>query len=987
MIPSLATFVLSFIFHKKLTMKKLFTLVLSILLIHTAHANMILTGVVDGPLTGGTKAVEVYVYADIADLSLYGLGLANNGGGTDGQEYTFPAESVTAGTFIYVANDSTNFHDYFGFAATYTDSELGGFNGDDAIEVYENGVVIDIFGNVDEDGTGMPWDHVDSWVYRNDNTGPDGSTFVLGNWLVQAPDLLDGTTTNSEAMPPFPFGTYMYEAPANPVVSFTGNSVEVGEADGTVDIMIGVAAPNANETTVDVQVDPSSTADAGDYSLSATTFTFPANSSDAQVLTVTINDDMDMEILEILVLTLANPSNSATLGGNSTYTVSIMDNDTPIPALVITEINYNVPSIDSLEFIEIYNNDVMPIDLQGFSMSNAINHNFEVSTVINPGEYFVICNDAEAWMNAFGMSIPSWGSSESLGNAGETIELYDPSGNLVDEVTYDDGGNFTSEADGDGPSLELCDVDADNNDGNNWYASTNPTGVITNSGEIFATPGAANTAICVEVVPTVFFIDDNPFETDLTGEDAGVLTFQVGIADGNEFPTNVTVDVLSSTAAAGTDFQFTPVTLTFPAGVAEDTLTFTVEIVDDAEMELIERITLGLSNNDNMSVLGDDVMVVDIADNDSPTAELVITEIFYNVPSTDSLEFIEVYNNGADEINLSGARFLEGVFHVFEEGTSIAAGDYMVLCGNAEAFQNAFGMIVTQWDAGGLNNSGEDIVLYDASGNIADSLAYDTGNTFPASANGDGPSLELCDPNEDNSDPFYWFASTTATGIMIDTVEIFATPGMENGVTCLSDENPVISFTSESSTVSEDAGSAFVSVELTNGNTNDTEVTIMVDMGLSMAIEGTDFTIPSNMITFPAGTMSDIESFEISITDDTDVEVDEPIVLTIIATNDAQMGEIITHTLTIEDNDAISNNNIFEGRVTVFPNPASQSLFINTEMSFDAIRLTNVIGQQVLEKYNIVGNSSINVSNLPKGMYFLQLASGEETGTYQIIVE
>ncbi|MGK0389361.1 MAG: hypothetical protein ACI94Y_002101 [Maribacter sp.] len=962
-------------------MKKLLTFILSIFLMHTVQANMILTGIVDGTLPGGNKSLEIYVYADIADLSLYGIGLANNGGGTDGQEYTFPADAVTAGTFIYLANDGALFTQYFGFDATYIDSEFGGFNGDDAIEIYENGTVIDIFGNVDEDGTGLPWDHVDSWVYRNNNTGPDGSTFVIASWLIQAPDLLDGVTTNAEAIPPFPFGTYIYEAPDNPVVSFVGSSITVGEADGTLDIMIGIVAANANETTIDVQVDASSTTDALDYTLPILTFAFPANSDASQTLTVTITDDANMETLESLVLTLSNPSNSATIGGNNTYTVSIVDNDTPIPALVITEINYNSPSTDSLEFIEIYNNDTAPIDLQGFSLSNALDHEFEVSTVLNPGEYFVICNDAAAWMNALGTSIPQW-ESGSLNNTGETIELYDTAGNLVDEVTYSDGGDFTSAADGQGPSLELCDVNSDNNDGNNWYAATTATIL----GDVFATPGAANTAVCVASVPLVYFIDDNPFETLLTAEDAGVLTFQIAIEDGNEFPTNVTVDLLSFTATPGTDFDFAPMTLTFPANVEMDTLTFTVEITDDVEMELIERITLGLLGNDNMSVLGDDVIVIDIADNDSPAAELVITEIYYNIPSSDTLEFIEIYNNGATEIDLSGARFLKGVFHVFADGTSIEAGDYIVICGNTIAFQNAFGMSPIQWDAGGLNNSGEDIVLYDASGNVADSLTYDTGNTFPAAANGTGPSLELCDPNEDNSDPFYWFASTTATGIMIDTVEILATPGMANGVICFFEENPVITFSAISSSVDESVGSAFVSVEITNGNTNATEVTITVD-ATSTATDGTDFTIASTTVTFPAGTMSDTESFEISITDDSDTENDETIVLTMSATNDAQMGAITTHTVTIEDNDGISNNNIFEGRVSIFPNPVNQELFINTEISFDQIRLMNVIGQEVLGKYNTAGNTSVNVSGLAKGVYFLQLTSGKETGSYQIVVQ
>ena len=50
--------------------------------------SLVITGVYDGPLTGGVpKGIELYVTADIADLSVYGVGAANNGGGTDGEIY------------------------------------------------------------------------------------------------------------------------------------------------------------------------------------------------------------------------------------------------------------------------------------------------------------------------------------------------------------------------------------------------------------------------------------------------------------------------------------------------------------------------------------------------------------------------------------------------------------------------------------------------------------------------------------------------------------------------------------------------------------------------------------------------------------------------------------------------------------------------------------------------------------------------------------
>ena len=82
-------------------------------------SDLVISGVVDASLTGGLpKAVELYVVNDIPDLSVYGLGSANNGGGTDGVEFTFPADSASAGSYIYVASEIDGFTEFFGYAQT-----------------------------------------------------------------------------------------------------------------------------------------------------------------------------------------------------------------------------------------------------------------------------------------------------------------------------------------------------------------------------------------------------------------------------------------------------------------------------------------------------------------------------------------------------------------------------------------------------------------------------------------------------------------------------------------------------------------------------------------------------------------------------------------------------------------------------------------------------------------------------------------------------
>lgn len=172
--------------------------------------SLIITGVYDGPLTGGTpKGVELYVLQDINDLSLYGVSSANNGGGsTAGNiEFTFPAVAATEGTFIYVASEATEFANFFGFAPDYADSSMG-INGDDAIELYENGQIIDTFGDVDTDGNGEAWEYLDGWAYRNANSQPGGTVFTLSEWAFSGIDVFDGETTNGTAATPFPIGIF-----------------------------------------------------------------------------------------------------------------------------------------------------------------------------------------------------------------------------------------------------------------------------------------------------------------------------------------------------------------------------------------------------------------------------------------------------------------------------------------------------------------------------------------------------------------------------------------------------------------------------------------------------------------------------------------------------------------------------------------------------------------------------------------------------------
>ena len=190
----------------------------------------------DGPLDGGEpKVVELYAKQNIPDLSLFAAGAANNGGGTDGVELVLSG-SASMGDFIYIVDDNSDsapgveFNDYFGFTpALFFDSNAGSFggpaaiNGDDAIELFYDATglfaggesVIDIFGDPNTDGTGTAWEYLDGWAYRNDNTGPDGSSFAISNWSFSGVDANEGKATNVGPNE-FPIGTYTMTAVPEP---------------------------------------------------------------------------------------------------------------------------------------------------------------------------------------------------------------------------------------------------------------------------------------------------------------------------------------------------------------------------------------------------------------------------------------------------------------------------------------------------------------------------------------------------------------------------------------------------------------------------------------------------------------------------------------------------------------------------------------------------------------------------------------------------
>lgn len=154
------------------------------------------------------------------------------------------------------------------------------------------------------------------------------------------------------------------------------------------------------------------------------------------------------------------------------------------------------------------------------------------------------------------------------------------------------------------------------------------------------------------------------------------------------------------------------------------------------------------------------------AKHDEPV--LVISEIHYNPSSSkqgddDLYEFVELVNAGSATVDLSGYYFADGFSFTFPSNASIQSGEVILLAHTASTYSD-LSCRVYEIESGSLANEGERLRLMNSNGEVVDSLTYDDHSPWPASADGDGPSLELTDLSLDNSLAASWKASGETGG-------------------------------------------------------------------------------------------------------------------------------------------------------------------------------------------------------------------------------
>jgi len=235
--------------------------------------------------------------------------------------------------------------------------------------------------------------------------------------------------------------------------------------------------------------------------------------------------------------------------------------------LVISEIMYNPPESndDTLEYFEIANLTNSPYSLAGHIITAGVVDTFGSTDIVPANGFFVCVKKVSAFNSVFNGNARQWRSG-SLNNSGEALTITSPDGAVVASVVFgDSGAGWPAGADGNGYSMELCDLTKDPNLASSWGASKSATGITVNGFEIFGSPGSANTADCgVEVDPNTVIVTDFQFEpNELTILEGETVTwkFEEGHhnVNGNQstFPSNPASFRSGDAAEAPYEYSFT----------------------------------------------------------------------------------------------------------------------------------------------------------------------------------------------------------------------------------------------------------------------------------------------------------------------------------------------------------------------------------------------------------------------------------------------
>ena len=174
--------------------------------------------------------------------------------------------------------------------------------------------------------------------------------------------------------------------------------------------------------------------------------------------------------------------------------------------VTINEIHYHPALVGEAEWVELHNQMAVRVDVSGWSFTEGIDFTFPEGSVMEPGDYWVLSsNPSHASLSGVAQVVGPFAGM--LSNGGETLQLRNRHGRIMDELDYGDGEKWPEAADGGGVSLSKIDPEKASGLAANW----------TWSQEAGGTPGVANFDTMGGEAQNAVVNDTSPWRVDTSG--------------------------------------------------------------------------------------------------------------------------------------------------------------------------------------------------------------------------------------------------------------------------------------------------------------------------------------------------------------------------------------------------------------------------------------------------------------------------------------
>ncbi|MDP8231675.1 MAG: lamin tail domain-containing protein, partial [Candidatus Zophobacter franzmannii] len=677
---------------------------------------------------GNNKVIELFNGTGAAvDLSEYEVKLASNGGDWN-NTYTGDSMLDHNGVFV-IANSSSDANI---LAVADATSSITYFNGNDALGLFHNDVLIDVIGVQGEDpGT--------TWEVAGDASG------TLNKTLIRKPNIGEGTTswptsagTNADDSQWIVMDANYFDNLG--IHTFTGGT-------GEPTCAMPVFDPAGGIFTDPVSVSITSATDGSEiyYTLdgtepddSSTMFTTPIN------ITATTTVKAKAHCLDmspsITVSMLYNYPTIVQVGSIAELRMGVQDDTV-----------YELTSPAYVTYIQSFHNQRYIMDATGGILIE--DDSGVIATVYNPGDEVVGFIGNVAVYAGMTQLLPSAdpGLATSTGNAltPATVTLAELNTSFADyeseliqinNVFFDDAGSVFATgqnyniSDGSGSIIFRTQFyDAD------FIDTVIPSTPMDIKAIAFEYNGTLQ--ICAR-----YLTDFTPSAGNVFGSLSGLITEAVNgdpignaIISAGNYSANSAPDgsYLIENIVAG-DYTATCQANGFLAQTADVTIVAEQEANYDWDMEI----------------------------NDTPAPMVIINEIMYNSSGYDN-EWVELYNTTDADIDISGWLVRDAnpasPMLAIPAGMTILANGYFTIALDHDSQAAPF-PFVADFDAidtigWNLNNSGDGVVIYSDASTVVDSVIYSDVDGWPVQADGAGPSLELIAPEMDNDLPTSWQAS------------------------------------------------------------------------------------------------------------------------------------------------------------------------------------------------------------------------------------